>query len=58
MTRLPAWTIIGVLAAMLLGTIHALVLYVLDLRSFGTLAPRDATQDGFGPDGYSSGPCG
>lgn len=54
MTRLSAWTVIGVLAAMLLGTIHALVLYVLDLRSFGTLAPRDVTADGFGADGYSN----
>lgn len=39
----PAWTLAGILAAMLAGTIHALALYVLDLRG---ILPSDTQLDG------------
>lgn len=34
MPRLPVWTIVGVLLALWLGTLHALTLEVLELRSY------------------------
>lgn len=44
MPRLSAWTIIGLLLAMLAGTIHAFVGYILDDRRIRrldrTLGPR------------------
>lgn len=39
----PAWTLAGILAAMLAGTIHALAEYVLDLRG---ILPSEEQLDG------------
>lgn len=50
---LPPWIVAGVLLAMLIGVIEAFVGYILDIRSWGTLAP-EPTADGFGPDGYTA----
>lgn len=33
----PAWTLCGILLALLLGTFHAFVLYLLDLKTVGKL---------------------
>jgi hypothetical protein len=46
----PAWTIAGILLALLAGTMHAFVLYLLDLKTVGK-SPE--FMDGFGADGYS-----
>jgi hypothetical protein len=40
MTRLPVWTIIGVLAAMLIGTVHAYAELLLERKRAYQLFPR------------------